>query len=173
MGFFDFGNRGIAARFVIPFLFVVCLVFFAVLSPLIKLLLWLLHSRRPLSARERSFLMGHPLAPSIRVVARPHALMRVFFGGAAACSIENTFFVFAEETPELSAALVRHEFVHTLQYREHGGFSLFLGQYFAFTLYDLMASRCDGRTAYKANPFEQDAKKAEPKRLFIARSGMS
>jgi hypothetical protein len=163
-----FGNRPLLARVLwVPILFVACATFFFVFWGPITLLLYVLHTRRPLSASEQVAL--GPRFAHVFVVERPSPAMRVFFGGAAACAIDNGIYVFAPVAKKLSVELLRHECVHVLQYCEEGGFVPFLGLYFAFTLYDLVASRCDGAKAYKKNPFEMDARKRERKDSFARR----
>jgi hypothetical protein len=82
--------------------------------------------------------------------------MSLFFKGTHACAIDREVYLHAEDAKRLSAAVCRHEVLHLFQYGRAGGFSAFLGQYFAFTLYDLMATR-SAAEAYKRNPFECEA----------------
>jgi hypothetical protein len=78
----------IPARFALPCLFLLCFVFFFVLGPLMRFLLWLLHTQRCLSASERRSLGTE--FDNVRIIEQPHAWMRVFFGHAAACAIEES-----------------------------------------------------------------------------------
>ena len=166
-----FGARPLVARVLwVPALYLACACFFALLWAPITFLLYALHRRRPLSAAEKVALGPHSFE-HVFVVEQPHPLMRLFFGGAAACSIDGGIYVFSAAAKKLSIELLRHELVHELQYREEGGFVPFLAAYFAFTLYDLAASKCDGRAAYRDNPFEMDAKKREKKDAFAKRVG--
>ncbi len=163
-----FGKRSSLARAVwVPALFLLCFCVFFVLGPMMRLLLYLLHSRRPLTAAEKAAL--GPRFDRVFVVEHPHAGMRIFFGGAAACAIENGIYLFSVPAKKVSVELLRHECVHVLQYQEEGGFVPFISAYFAFTLYDLLASRCDGNIAYRENPFEMDARKREKKDAFARR----
>jgi hypothetical protein len=163
-----FGKRSFLARVLwVPALCLVCFAVFFVLGPLMRLLLYVLHTRRPLTAAEKASL--GPRFEHVFVVERPHAAMRLFFGGAAACAIESGIYIFSAPAKKVSVELLRHECVHVLQYREEGGFVPFLAAYFAFTLYDLLANKCDGKVAYKENPFEEDARKRERKDAFVRR----
>ncbi len=166
-----FGARSLRARALVPALFVACAIFFAALWAPITFLLYALHRRRPLSAAEKLALGPRRRFKDVFVVEKPHWAMRLFFGGAAACAIDGGIYVFADsrERTGLSIGLLRHECVHIVQYVEEGGFVPFLAAYFAFTLYDLAASRCDGRAAYRENPFEVDARKREKKDAFAKR----
>lgn len=95
--------------------------------------------------------------------------MAIFFKHAAACAIEERIYLFAEKKRP-SADLLRHECVHIQQYRELGGFVLFLSVYFGFALHDLLVSRGDAGLAYKWNPFEQEACLHTKKDKFRART---
>jgi hypothetical protein len=93
-------------RLLVAVLFVGCFGFFYVLQPLILLLLSVLHSRRCLSEQEKGF-VGASFA-DVTIVERPHFLMRPFFGGAVACAIGETLYLF-DDDKKPSADLLRHE----------------------------------------------------------------
>ncbi len=158
-------KRSAAVWVAVPALFVAISTAFALASPLLLALLRVLHKQRRLNARESRALEGLVGLEQLTIVEQPHPLMRLFFGGAHACAIENTVYLFERE---VTAGLARHEVFHCLQYRREGGFAPFLGLYFAFTLYDLVATRFDARAAYARNPHEREARTVEDVRVWRA-----
>jgi hypothetical protein len=165
----EIGKRHALGRYLLlPALYFVLALFFSLFQPLIALLLATLNTSRRLGAAEESALSKNPFfqrKKEIRVVSHPHAFVRVFFGGAAACAISNTIFLFEEQKkPTISVVLLHHEAVHIMQY-ERFGFGAFLGLYFAFTIYDWIRLKSAAK-AYAANPFEREARRGEKKAEF-------
>ncbi len=158
-------ERAPVHRIAVPGLYAVCSVAFAVLSPLIIALLRTLHTDRRLNGRERKALDGLGGLDQLRVVDHPHSVLRVFFAGTHACAIGDTVYLF--DAGSMTAPITRHEAFHILQYRREGGFAPFLGLYFAFTIYDLLATFSTS-AAYARNPLEREARGCEDVRVWRA-----